>query len=574
MTGVKNLYEEFILRASKKRMETDEHSIAMQCSYTEGYRRFPRSRALVAMIDSWGRSNLTCELCIEKDGYLNRTGISKIKSLLWIDDERLLLLKENEKKRRCEVSRFEWRTGVESPVFVEMDETRNLSLKAASNGYVAYISSFSSQSNVWYGVTLNGLLKTLVEDDGSSSSYVVFFSGKPLVLSNKFDHRFALYQVEEDLALPNHAEPARVFCGQYDQILQVIPLCDCLVLKTIHNCLERFEILDMNLDHIRSISIEPTVHSVIHAVTDHHIDVALTAPHLPFTVKRYSVKDRRERTIVRTFYDDAFEENILTEFVWPKDCVPMTIVRHRNALVNSSQPVLVSPYGCYGRMNFPSFDGSLYSLLKRGVVAVYPHLRGGGEFGLAWHDAGKGARKKQTVEDLAAVVDWLVQEGIAAPEKICLSGRSAGAAICASYANRNPERVFLMSLESPFLNVFESLSNPSAPLSSFDRFEWGQLDDARSLCPLENIRNGLYPHVHILFGRNDTTVDIRGVRAYCDRIACRARSLEVVEYSDKGHSLTEGSLEHVARHRTRVLDFMLKRLGIPFEYSIDTANKR
>ena len=132
--------------------------------------------------------------------------------------------------------------------------------------------------------------------------------------------------------------------------------------------------------------------------------------------------------------------------------------------------------------------------MDRGVVVCVAHVRGGGEMGRAWYEAqGKYLRKKNTFRDFVDVASALVANGTTSPEKLAISGRSAGGLLVGASINLAP-RLFKCAVAAvPFVDVMVSMCDASIPLTTGEWEEWGNPNEAAyfpkmlSYSPMENV---------------------------------------------------------------------------------------
>lgn len=106
--------------------------------------------------------------------------------------------------------------------------------------------------------------------------------------------------------------------------------------------------------------------------------------------------------------------------------VPLSLVYRRGLVKDGTHPTWLTGYGAYGISLTPRFVPGWLALLERGGVVAIAHVRGGGEFGEAWHDAGKQATKPNTHRDLIACAEYLIRERFTAPSRLAIQGGSAG----------------------------------------------------------------------------------------------------------------------------------------------------
>jgi oligopeptidase B len=191
--------------------------------------------------------------------------------------------------------------------------------------------------------------------------------------------------------------------------------------------------------------------------------------------------------------------------------VPLSVLfrRGRESQANS---VLLCGYGAYGISIDPVFSLSRLSLLDRGFAIAIAHVRGGGELGRMWHDAGRLHRKPKGISDFIGCAEYLLRVGLAEPGSLFAMGESAGGCLVAAAINQHPELFRGAVAISPFVDVLNALSDETLPLTTTDYVEWGdpmRPDDRaciRSYSPYENIRAQAYPAILTMVALQDTQV--------------------------------------------------------------------
>eukprot|EP00741_Cyanophora_paradoxa_P012298 tig00000169_g11884.t1 len=195
--------------------------------------------------------------------------------------------------------------------------------------------------------------------------------------------------------------------------------------------------------------------------------------------------------------------------------VPVTLVTHRASRRKGPGPCLVHGYGAYGVSAETGFDPAALSLLRRGWSLAVAHVRGGGELGRPWHEAGRLARKANSFADFAAAGRHLVACGAARPELLAASGASAGGLLVGAAAALYPGLFRAALLRVPFLDVVRTIADDSLPLSAHERDEWGdpRLPEAAAAiagyCPYAGLAAGRLPHPRTAFFLTTTTEDQR-----------------------------------------------------------------
>jgi len=176
------------------------------------------------------------------------------------------------------------------------------------------------------------------------------------------------------------------------------------------------------------------------------------------------------------------------------------------------RPLLLNGYGAYGVSYDPAFSSSNLSLLDRGVIVAIAHVRGGEEMGRAWYEGGKLLNKPNTFTDFIAAAEHLIAEGFTVPDRLAISGGSAGGLLMGAVTNLRPDLFRAVVAEVPFVDVVNTMLDASLPLTVIEYDEWGNPNDPdayrciRSYSPYDNLRPQPYPHMLITAGLNDPRV--------------------------------------------------------------------
>ncbi|MGZ4495304.1 MAG: S9 family peptidase, partial [Nocardioides sp.] len=193
--------------------------------------------------------------------------------------------------------------------------------------------------------------------------------------------------------------------------------------------------------------------------------------------------------------------------------VPISLVVPKGAPRDGSLPVLLYGYGSYEDSLDPFFSVARLSLLDRGVGWAIAHVRGGGEMGRPWYDAGKMLHKRNTFTDFVACARHLVAAGWTSHDRLAAEGGSAGGLLVGAAVNLAPEAFTAVIADVPFVDALTTILDPSLPLTVVEWEEWGNpLEDAevydymRSYTPYENLRPVRYPAILAETSLHDTRV--------------------------------------------------------------------
>ncbi|WP_353067498.1 prolyl oligopeptidase family serine peptidase [Arcanobacterium hippocoleae] len=237
----------------------------------------------------------------------------------------------------------------------------------------------------------------------------------------------------------------------------------------------------------------------------------------PLTVSEYDLDSRQLQdlkvTPVPNFSQSDYVEYV--EWVTARDGtqIPVTIAHRADLRRDGKNPGYVNGYGSYEITNDVWFNNLLISLLDRGVVVAFTHVRGGGEFGRAWYEHGKLLEKRNTFTDFIDSTRYLVDLGLLDPQRIAAEGRSAGGLLMGAIANLAPELYRVVLAGVPFVDALTTILKPELPLTVGEWEEWGNpleslevYEYMRSYSPYENISAVEYPAILAATSINDVRV--------------------------------------------------------------------
>ena len=192
--------------------------------------------------------------------------------------------------------------------------------------------------------------------------------------------------------------------------------------------------------------------------------------------------------------------------------VPISIVHRRDTPRDSSAPLLLYGYGSYGISMPVAFSSNRLSLLDRGMIFAIAHIRGGGELGKPWHDAGRMHHKHNTFTDFIASAEHLIATRYANSKKLIIEGGSAGGLLMGAVSNLRPDLFHTVISHVPFVDVLNTMLDASLPLTVGEYEEWGNPQAAedyfymKSYDPYSNLEPKPYPAMLVKTGLNDSQV--------------------------------------------------------------------
>ena len=190
--------------------------------------------------------------------------------------------------------------------------------------------------------------------------------------------------------------------------------------------------------------------------------------------------------------------------------MPMFLVHRRDLPLDGRRPVLLSGYGGFNISLTPAFDPSTFALLDRGGVIAVANLRGGGEYGEAWHQAGMFERKQNVFDDFIAAAEWLCANGYTTPRKLAIEGGSNGGLLTSAVMVQRPDLFGAVLCRVP---VADMLRYHLFTVGRFWVSEYGSADDPvqfpylLAYSPYHNVRDGVaYPPILITTADTDDRV--------------------------------------------------------------------
>ena len=250
--------------------------------------------------------------------------------------------------------------------------------------------------------------------------------------------------------------------------------------------------------------------------------------------------------------------------------IPLSVVYRRDTPRDGNAPLLLYGYGSYGISVPVNFGSNRLSLLDRGVIYAIAHVRGGGELGKPWHDAGRMHKKRNTFTDFIACAEHFIALGYTSAQKLIIEGGSAGGLLMGAVANLRPDLFRMIISHVPFVDVLNTMLDASLPLTVGEYEEWGDPQKARyyfyikSYCPYTNLERKPYPTMLVKTSLNDSQVMYWEPAKYVAKLRALktdANPLLLKINMGAGHGGASGRYDYL---REIALDyaFLLTQLGI------------
>ena len=220
----------------------------------------------------------------------------------------------------------------------------------------------------------------------------------------------------------------------------------------------------------------------------------------------------KRQPVLGPFDPAQYTSEALTAVARDGTRVPISLVYKTSLRGKGPRPLLLYGYGSYGIPMDPWFSTSRISLLDRGMIFAIAHVRGGGDRGRLWYDAGKLLAKKNSFTDFIACAESLVRRRYTSPAQLVIQGGSAGGLLMGAVTNMRPELFKAVIAQVPFLDVITTMLDASLPLTVGEYLEWGNPNEARfykymrGYSPYDNLEKRAYPAILAETSLNDSQV--------------------------------------------------------------------
>jgi len=241
------------------------------------------------------------------------------------------------------------------------------------------------------------------------------------------------------------------------------------------------------------------------------IKVTFSSYTYPFTQFKYDFKTNKLTFHKKTYPLEVDTSNYITRQVWyrSKDGtkVSMFLLHRKGLKCSGAVPTMIHGYGGFSKSMIPYFKADFIIWLEAGGMVAVPNLRGGGEYGRQWYEAGKLGNKQNTFDDCIAAAEWLMENKYTNPRKLALYGISNGGLLAAAVAVQRPELFKAVWSDVPFTDMIRFHKFGKARVWVNEYGDPGKPGDFKYLLkysPYHNVKdNTRYPAMLITAGEND-----------------------------------------------------------------------
>ncbi len=489
----------------------------------------PDGELLAYTLDTTGFREYTLRCKNLTTGEIAPYAVEKVSSVAWANDNRTVFyVVDDAAKRPYRLYRHTLGTEASADELIqeESDEKFHLQVsRARSGGYVFITSASHTASEVRYVPADEPLcVPLLIEPRAPEHEYYVEHHGDSFYIrTNRDAKNFRL------VVAPASASSASTWRElvphRADVMLEDV---DCFahfyVLTERAAGLPRLRVVDLESRAAHDLEFPDPVYS---AHLEHNREFATAAVRFsyqsfttPPSVFDYDVETHARTLLKQTEVRGGFDP---TQYVSSRlyatapdgARVPLAVVHRRDVqpgAAHNAHPLLLEAYGSYGYPYPITFSSARLSLLDRGVFYAVAHIRGGGDLGKVWHDQGRLKQKRNTFTDFIVAAEHLIKEGYTTPQRLVITGGSAGGLLMGAVVNLRPDLFRAVLSKVPFVDVLTTMLDAGLPLTVGEYEEWGDPNVAedyaymKTYSPYDNLAPGVYPAMLVKTALNDSQV--------------------------------------------------------------------
>jgi oligopeptidase B len=294
-----------------------------------------------------------------------------------------------------------------------------------------------------------------------------------------------------------------------------------LVVTELENGLQQLRVVDLKNNRSHRITFPEPVYATALSNNPEFdtrtLRFAYQSLVTPNSVFDYNMDDKSRVLMKQTEVPGGFDKaNYKSERIFATASdgtqIPISIVYRKGLKQDGKNPTLLYGYGSYGISINPTFSSNRLSLLDRGVVFAIAHIRGGGELGEPWRDAGRMMNKRNTFTDFIASAEHLIKQKYTSSDHLIIQGGSAGGMLVGAVVNMRPDLFKAAIAQVPFVDILNTMLDATLPLTTSEYIEWGNPNEKtafeymKTYSPYDNIKAQNYPSMLIKVSLNDSQV--------------------------------------------------------------------
>ena len=453
----------------------------------------------------------------------------------------------------------------------EVKESWNIVGLTEDAAYTVYYRGLFNVNDLWFKRTGSDDELTPLATGMAHQYGVNIVDGKILITTDEDAPRRMVYITDVDQPEREHW---RVFLAEdpQDNLSYIAPINGRIYATYSHNTYTVTKIYDLAGNYLRDLPY-PTIGTggVGGRWTLDDVWVNFSSFTYPPTTFKYDF-DTDALTVYHEFPVDVDVAGVVAEQVWykSKDGTPvsMFVVHDETLQKDGSHPTLLTGYGGFDVSMRPNFSTEALVWLEAGGVYAVANLRGGGEYGRQWHEAGMKENKQNVFDDFIAAAEYLIDQGYTKPEHLAIAGGSNGGLLVGAATVQRPDLFKAVLCAVPLLDM---VTYHQHGLANIWAEEYGSSDDPEQFpylyaySPYHNIKSGLaYPAFLVTGSENDARVDPLHARKMCAALQDADRGggpIMLLINRDSGHG-GGTTISKQIEQRAKLRAFLMDQLGM------------
>ena len=357
-----------------------------------------------------------------------------------------------------------------------------------------------------------GGFAAIVESYDDEFNVITNIGDRLIVLTNRKAPRYRV--IEINVRRPEEANWKEVIPEKSEVLSSVSAIGGKLVTVYMKDASHRAYVYNESGKREREVSLGGygTVSLASGKREDREVFYSFTSFTSPTNIYRLDLRTGASKLFRRSEIDFAFDDYVTEQvFATSNDGtrVPMFIVHRKGIAYDGSNPTLLYGYGGFNISMLPSFSVSRLMWLENGGIYAMANIRGGGEYGEEWHEAGTKLKKQNVFDDFISAAEYLASKKYTSPAKLAVQGGSNGGLLVGAVINKRPD---LFRVALPAVGVMDMLRFHKFTIGWAWTRDYGSSDDSVQFryllgySPLHNIREQEYPAVLVTTADHDDRV--------------------------------------------------------------------
>ncbi len=476
--------------------------------------------------DTTGYRQYTLQIKNLKTGEMLPDKIERVTSVEWSNDGKYLFVSQEDavSKRSDKVWRHTVGTDKNDLIFDEKDVLFNCGVRRSRDRKMLFIGSEAKTMNEYLYLPADnptGEWKTISPRREGHQYNADFDNGEFYIVTNKDAENFKVVKAPAS----DPSEKNWTDFIPYNPEIKIENISffkNYAVVSEVENGLEYLRVMDRKSKRAAARIATPEDVYTMGLSTNPEYDTPVirynySSMITPNTTFEFDFATRKSTPIkvqeIPSGYDKSKYE---TARVWAtaRDGVkvPILVMMKKGTKLDGKSPMLLYAYGSYGISMTPNFSTARLSLVDRGMIYGIALIRGGGELGEKWRQAGRMFTKMNTFNDFVDSAKWLISNKYTSANKLVIQGGSAGGLLMGAVVNQSPETFHAVIAQVPFVDVMNTMLDADLPLTTEEWIEWGNPHEKKAwdymvqYSPYDNVKKQAYPNMLIEISLNDSQV--------------------------------------------------------------------